>query len=60
MRPTRIGKASRSSIPARHSPAATGGHAMVYEYDFATGQFSGPIFSAPAAGLPRKVTGLQY
>ena len=40
--------------------AATGGHSMVYEYDFATGQFSGPIFSAPAAGLPRKVTGLQY
>jgi len=39
--------------------AAAGGHSVVYAYDFATGTFSGPIFSAPAAGLPQKVDGLQ-
>ena len=38
---------------------AAGGHSMVYAYDFATGTFSGPLFSAPAAGLPEKVTGLH-
>ena len=40
--------------------AAVGGHSMVYEYDFGSETFSGPVFSAPAEGLPRKVTGLQY
>ena len=39
--------------------AAAGGHSMVYAYDFATGTFSGPLFSAPAAGLPNQVTGLH-
>ena len=32
---------------------------MVYRYDFATGEFSGPYFSAPANGLPRQVDGLH-
>ena len=39
--------------------SATGGHSMVYEYDMATGQFSGPTFSAPATGLNRAVDGLH-
>ena len=38
---------------------ATGGHSMVYRYDFAGTEFSGPFFSAPAEGLPQKVDGLQ-
>ncbi len=37
-----------------------GGHSMVYAYDVATGTFSGPIFSAPDAGLNKKVDGLDY
>ena len=39
--------------------AAAGGHSMVYAYDFTTGEFSGPVFSAPAVGLPSKVDALQ-
>jgi len=39
--------------------SAAGGHSMVYRYDTATGQFSGPYFSAPAEGLPSKVDALQ-
>ncbi len=39
---------------------ATGGHSMVYAYDMTTGEFSGPVFSAPANGLPGKVDGLQF
>ena len=39
--------------------AAAGGHSMVYEFNFGTGTFSGPVFSAPAEGLPEKVDGLQ-
>ncbi len=39
--------------------AASGGHSMVYEYDMTTGDFSGPVFDAPAEGLPVKVDGLQ-
>jgi hypothetical protein len=39
--------------------SATGGHSMVYEYDMATGQFSGPTFSAPATGLNKMVDGLH-
>ncbi len=39
--------------------SAVGGHSMVYRYDFATGDFSGPFFSAPAEGLPTRVAGLQ-
>ena len=39
--------------------AAAGGHSMVYEYDFGSETFSGPVFSAPAEGLPGKVTGLH-
>ena len=39
--------------------AASGGHSMIYMYDFNTGQFSGPLFSAPANGLPKKVDGLE-
>ena len=38
---------------------AAGGHSMVYAYDFATGRFRGPLFSAPAAGLGAKVDGLD-
>ena len=38
---------------------AQGGHSMVYRYDFATGQFSGPFFSAPANGLSKTVDGLH-
>ena len=40
--------------------AAAGGHSMVYEYDFGGQTFSGPVFSAPSEGLPRRVAGLQY
>ncbi len=39
--------------------SATGGHSMVYKYDMATGQFSGPYFSAPANGLTKMVDGLH-
>ena len=39
--------------------SAVGGHSMVYKYEFASGQFSGPYFSAPAEGLPPRVAGLQ-
>ena len=39
--------------------AAAGGHSMVYRYEFSSGEFSGPFFSALAEGLPKKVTGLQ-
>jgi hypothetical protein len=39
--------------------AAAGGHSMVYAFDFGSGAFSGPVFSAPANGLPERVNGLQ-
>lgn len=39
--------------------SAVGGHSMVYKYDFGTGEFSGPFFSAPAAGLPATVNALH-
>jgi len=39
--------------------AASGGHSMVYKYDFGTGEFTGPHFSAPANGLNEKVNGLH-
>ena len=39
--------------------SASGGHSMVYAWDFGTGTFSGPYFSAPANGLNEKVDGLQ-
>ena len=39
--------------------SATGIHSMVYRYDFATGEFSGPFFSAPANGMNNRVDGLQ-
>ena len=39
--------------------AAAGGHSMVYAYDFGSGTFTGPVFSAPAEGLPEKIDGLQ-
>ena len=39
--------------------SAAGGHSEVFAYDFATGEFSGPIFSAPAAGLMDKVDALE-
>ena len=39
--------------------AAAGGHSMVYAYDMTTEMFSGPVFSAPANGLPKQVDGLQ-
>ena len=31
----------------------------VYRYDFGSGAFSGPVFNAPAEGLPKQVDGLQ-
>lgn len=39
--------------------SASGGHSMVYVYDLATHQFSGPIWSAAAEGLPKTVDGLD-
>jgi len=39
--------------------AATGGHSMVYRYDFGSGEFSGPEFIAADAGLHQKVNGLD-
>jgi hypothetical protein len=39
--------------------SASGGHSEVYRYDFSSGTFSGPVFSAPATGLPQKVTALH-
>ena len=39
--------------------AAAGGHSMVYAYDIGTQTFSGPIFDAPANGLPKRVDGLH-
>ena len=39
--------------------SASGGHSMIYRYDFATDEFSGPFFSAPANGLHNRVDGLQ-
>uniref|UniRef100_UPI0035AF1A35 hypothetical protein n=1 Tax=Promineifilum sp. TaxID=2664178 RepID=UPI0035AF1A35 len=38
---------------------AQGGHSMVYVYDVATQTFSGPVFSAQPAGLPKKVDALH-
>ena len=39
--------------------SASGGHSMVYAYDFATQSFSGPVFIAADNGLPKTVDGLQ-
>ena len=39
--------------------AATGGHSMIYAYDFGTETFSGPYFVAADAGLPRHVNALH-
>jgi len=39
--------------------AASGGHSVVYRFDRAAGQFSGPYFSAQANSLSYKVDGLQ-
>jgi hypothetical protein len=39
--------------------SAQGGHSMVYRYDVATTEFSGPYFSAPANGLDGRIDGLQ-
>ena len=44
---------------AFHVGDAAGGHSMVYIYDVATGEFNGPIFSAPASGLRLRVAGLH-
>ena len=38
---------------------AIGDPSMVFRFDFATGEFSGPFFSAPAAGISPKIDGLQ-
>ena len=40
-------------------PGAVGTHSMVFEYDTISGAFSGPIFSAPAAGINKQVDGLH-
>jgi len=40
--------------------SAVGGHSMVYTYEFGAGEFDGPIFSAPAEGLPPRVAGLEF
>jgi len=39
--------------------AASGSHSMVYTYDMVSGTFAGPIFDAPANGLPVRVDGLD-
>ena len=39
--------------------SASGGHSMVYRYDWATAEFSGPYFSAPSSGLTPKLDALQ-
>lgn len=39
--------------------SANGSHSMVYVFDTTTGEFSGPVFSAPAAGLTQKVDALD-
>ena len=39
--------------------SAAGGHSVVYKYEMATGQFSGPYFSDPAEGLTVKVDALD-
>ncbi len=39
--------------------SASGGHSMIYTYSLATDQFSGPIWSGPAEGLPKTVDGLD-
>ena len=39
--------------------AATGGHSMVFAYDFGTETFSGPYFVAADAGLTRHVNALH-
>ena len=44
------------NIPA---DGVSGGHSMVYEYDFGTQAFSGPYFSAPAAGINQQMDGLH-
>jgi hypothetical protein len=39
--------------------SASGDPSMVFRFDFATGEFSGPYFSAPATGIGPKIDGLQ-
>lgn len=39
--------------------SATGGHSMIYAYDFATEAFSGPYFIAADHGFPRHVNALH-
>ena len=39
--------------------SASGGHSMVYAYDFASEAFSGPLFVAADNGLSRHVDGLH-
>ena len=38
---------------------AAGSHSMIYTFSLATDQFSGPIWSAAAEGLPKTVDGLD-
>lgn len=40
-------------------PPAVGGHSMVFKYDVTADAFSGPYFSAPAAGLTQKVDAMH-
>ncbi len=39
--------------------SATGGHSMIYAYNFGSETFSGPLFIAADAGLSRTVNGLH-
>ncbi len=39
--------------------SASGDHSMVYAFNTSTGDFSGPLFSAPENGLDKKVDGLH-
>ncbi len=39
--------------------SASGSHSEVYRYDFSSEEFSGPFFSAAAAGLTQEVDGLH-
>ena len=53
-----IRRPPRSTLD-RSSAASDVYKRQVYKYDMATGQFSGPFFSAPANGLTKMVDGLH-
>jgi hypothetical protein len=38
---------------------ANGSHSSIYYFNLPTGEFIGPVFVAPEAGLPKKVNGMH-